>query len=293
MKIKIYILTLLSLQFLSFINGKNPGNTIKKEMNIMGKVKSVKETAYQAEVKFGIIEKGNKTILDRDFGGFGYEKDIFLTFNYNENVEVICYYERDGALSYKDIYSYDENSYLIEINRYHSDGALTTKFTYKYDDNKNPIEMCNFNSKGKMYVKKSAKYDDKGNLIEYIYGLPDGSFGPLSEKLFFKYNEDGYKIQEDRYIPLSHENGGGLYTDLLKYDNKGNLIEKKHYRHGNLTLQDFFKYDENNNIIQTFRLNDYKKTYDYVYDDKGNWIKRIEYVNGIPKYILVRELEYY
>jgi hypothetical protein len=36
-----------------------------------------------------------------------------------------------------------------------------------------------------------------------------------------------------------------------------------------------------------------KNTYKYEFDKQGNWIKKIEFKDGIPEYILERQYEYY
>jgi len=59
----------------------------------------------------------------------------------------------------------------------------------------------------------------------------------------------------------------------ILFNDKGNKIEK--------------------NIYKSDGSLDYKETYKYEYDEKYNWIKKIEYKNGIPEFIFEREIEYY
>ena len=36
-----------------------------------------------------------------------------------------------------------------------------------------------------------------------------------------------------------------------------------------------------------------ERNYEYKFDDKGNWVERIEYINQFPKGFLEREITYY
>ena len=69
--------------------------------NIQGKVLSYSEFSYEAENRFGNIEKGER---NRQFS-IGTDHQI----------------------------KYDEKGNEIEYNRYNSDGSLDYKFTYKYE----------------------------------------------------------------------------------------------------------------------------------------------------------------
>ena len=85
----------------------------------------------------------------------------------------------------------------------------------------------------------------------------------------------------------------------FKYDYKGNLIESNwYYSDGNFNSKFTYKYDDKGNEIERNLYKsdgslDVKCTYKYEYDEKYNWIKKIEYRNRIPKFILEREIEYY
>ena len=48
-----------------------------------------------------------------------------------------------------------------------------------------------------------------------------------------------------------------------------------------------------NVIINADGILSSKETYKYEFDEKGNWIKRINFINQIPKLIDEREYEYY
>ena len=65
-----------------------------------------------------------------------------------------------------------------------------------------------------------------------------------------------------------------------------------------LTYYFSFKYDDKGNEIERNRhksdwIVDCEYTYKYELDTINNWIKRIDFKNDKPQYILEREIEYY
>ena len=135
--------------------------------------------------------------------------------------------------------------------------------------------------------KETYKYDDKGNLIEwYYYELHDGLAAT------YKYDAKGNLIEE---ISYSH---AGVGNTTYKYDAKGNKIEENSYFIGLLDRKYTMKYDAKGNLIEgnSYEADgslDYKYTFKYEFDEKGNWIKRITFKNQIPESIEEREFEYY
>lgn len=110
------------------------------------------------------------------------------------------------------------------------------------------------------------KYDDQGNRIEENGYNSDGN---LSFKYTYKYDDQGNRIEVNEY-----NSDGSIYGRCTyKYNEKGNRIEEN-------------EYDTDDSLS-------YKYTYKYEYDTYGNWVKRIDFEDEIPRYILEREYEYY
>ena len=95
------ILAILSVLRLVSCKQSEKKNDLTEE-NLKGKVKSIKETPYEAVDKFGQIEKGN--VL--------YDDGTSFTI-------------------------YNEKGNIIEENHYDSNGRLDSKYTYEYDKNNN------------------------------------------------------------------------------------------------------------------------------------------------------------
>lgn len=81
-------------------------------------------------------------------------------------------------------------------------------------------------------------------------------------------------------------------------DHFGNIEKGKRERNYSWNRDLQRKYDEKGNKIESNEYNSdgslYSKwTYKYEFDKQGNWIKRIDFKDEIPEFILEREYEYY
>jgi hypothetical protein len=154
-------------------------NNDLKDLGLFGKVKSLKETSFMVNQKFGNIEKGIRSRVDYEFEDtyssneleFMYtkEKDFFMTFNENGFILEENQFESNGNLYFKYIYTYDEtNSKLLNIHRYFNDGSLDAKFTYQYNS-KNIICEIGVDSYENIFSKEDYIYDSNDFLIESNY----------------------------------------------------------------------------------------------------------------------------
>jgi hypothetical protein len=83
-----------------------------------------------------------------------------------------------------------------------------------------------------------------------------------------------------------------------KINDQGNLIESYIYDlEGELEAKYTYKYNEENHKIEYNRYSssgqlqsEGKHTYEY--DNKGNWIKQVTFVDGEPKSVTERTIEY-
>ena len=99
------------------------------------------------------------------------------------------------------------------------------------------------------------KYDDNGNEIEAKGFYITKKDTVLGYHYFYQYNDKGNKIKEDENFGKYRRIGFEKYkTELIEYDNFQNIV-----------LQEFIKSEGQR--IKVLK-------YNYVYDDKGNWIER-------------------
>ncbi len=292
--------------------GKGKNDRIKS--NIKGDVLSMNTTIYNAKEKFGEILKvclSGKQILFNTIGN-KIEENLYIFVNgkihcsistckFDSNgkkIEEICR-SSDGELKAKSIHAYDTNGNEIEETIYNSDGSVKIKSFYVYDANGNRVEESNYNSEGKLSFKRTYEYDIAGNEVGVNRYNSNGS---LLIKYVCQYDVNGNKIEEKRY-----NSDGNLFSRyIFKYNVEGNLLEENSYEaDGSLFCQKTFRYDSDSNLIEwnenyvgdgvenTYKYdtkgnlieeNNYgcpKIVYFYEYDEEGNWIKQIEYKNGV------------
>jgi antitoxin component YwqK of YwqJK toxin-antitoxin module len=85
----------------------------------------------------------------------------------------------------------------------------------------------------------------------------------------------------------------------FKYDDNRNIIEEKIFNNfGEFYSKEMFKYDSKGNLIEANKYNSHenleeKWTLKYEFDEKGNWIKKVTYVDGEVTRITERTIDYY
>ena len=84
----------------------------------------------------------------------------------------------------------------------------------------------------------------------------------------------------------------------FSYGEMGRIIEESELKaDGSLLRKKSFDCDKNCHVIEEIFVEKdgsvAKWSYEYVLDESKNWIKRVEYQDGVPKYIVVRTIEYY
>ena len=219
-----------------------------------------------------------------------------------ENSKSIANYDEKGSLlEWKNILNghrrnclvYDNTGLLKEINNYDDEGILSSTDFYKHDTKGKVIEIQT--DGGFLKSKEVFIYDDQGHLIEKREHISDDAI----DSLFYKYNEDGDKIECVGELDPSME--GTTYVKFTyKYDLGRKLIEKNR----ELTNRDgssymtTWKYDKFENEIEeiTYDVNgslETKISFQYEYDATGNWIKKIKLEKDKDNAITKREIEYY
>lgn len=137
----------------------NKKNLLIEDLGITSEINDSGKRIYHTDrkYKFKYDEKGNETemLLCQD-------NNVELTTYksiYDEKgnlIEDYTYDDTDGKLSAKEIFTYDNNGNIIEINMYSSSGQVTIKTTY--DENGNPIEEIS-HDKTSPLSKAIYKYD--------------------------------------------------------------------------------------------------------------------------------------
>jgi len=296
-----------------FANEKND----LEQMNIYGRVKSIKEFSYEAQDKFGEISKGNRANINYSSKLLGLCVSVegsemaeirhpaWLTmpencvrlFNDKGNLTEISYYALNGNLTAKSIYKYDSKGNKIELISFNSEGDIKGKIKYLYDDNSHIIEEVRYDLNGIIDFKFSYLYDNMGNKIE-VNETSNSFFGGYYEtkcSIEYKFDRKGNIIEKIEF------NSDGSFRNKCTYiyDEKGKMIQKIRKRTNETDYDKYlFIYDDKSNIIEEgdYDISNqprYVYKYKYEYDVKLNWIRRIDYENEILLYVIEREIEYY
>lgn len=279
----IFSVILLSILFLS----ENLCNQYKngwKEYNLKGKVCSIKEESYfVSRVSGEIVKDENK------YGLYRYGKYyVFNELGYIIDLSIDKY---DGSPIYKDGYKYDNQNKCIEMETYDSDHNVYEKFTYTYDKTGHRIDQKHYDSEIVLDMMNSYKYDLNGNCIEERKYFSDSS---LFSKIVYVYDNKGNNIE----LKVCKPNGKISGRFSYKYDDNGNRIEECWFNsEGSLQNKKNSKYDNKGNCIEIvvenfIGLPNEKYTYLFEYDETGNWIRKLESINNLPKFIIEREIKY-
>lgn len=208
-------------------------------------------------------------------------------------------------------YSYDRESQ-------DSLGELYEKMVYKFNEHGNILEEIQYLTENIVYQKNIHTYDSgqKTTKIESY-----DRYEELVERMLFIYDQNGLLVGQNIY----DENNKVVTNVRLKTNDKGEIINIKHYNsenkelvmeinldyndNGRNTLLDVnsivseskyklkFSYDEKGHqksMINSDNDGEVLENYTYksICDKSGNWMRRYEKDNGELKYITIREIEY-
>jgi hypothetical protein len=247
-------------------------------------VNSIKEDVYSAVEYFDSVIKGDLiskriNVYQKDGGYEIIETDsddsIKYRYTYNKAIdEAIIFWRMDYLPSYLGAdgtkhYRYHRNRLgkVIETNTYLPNGKLIEKTTFLLDAKGNISERKNYNADGSLKLKEIIKTNENGTKEEFSYKIKNDSL----------------------YLET---------TTLIKYDIKGNEIERSNFHGDTKKINDKWKYRYNDtgDIIEiefeSSFLN-FKQNFEYKYDQRGNWIEKVEYKGFVPKEITIRQIKYF
>ncbi len=265
MKKKCYFI-LLPILLLSF--------NISFGQKLKGRVKSYRDSYFAISGTFGVMSKGTK-LHDSSY------RDQYVVFNEAGNVTQVTEYNPDESVycTYKCNDGYKDNLFESLIVRFEQEPKIDRKpfiiesvnyhwgewcaMLYRNDSTGLPAEEIIYDMMGREMFSIRIKRDAKGNPVEY------------------------------------HNSNGTI--DWYKYDTKGNRIEWITGTSNGAAIIRTYKYDVNDDILEEQIDDLYKANYHfyneiytfvYQYDKHGNWIKRIDYEQSIPKRMVLRTIDY-
>ncbi len=225
-------------------------------------------------------------------------------------------FNSSGNREWRTIYKYDEQGNLIEHATYHYK-AVTSKRVYKYNALNKLIESNTFDENGKNTERENIQSDSNGHTKSVMYTFEKEMLVKTSESFFDEKNNN----VENHYFTDARLTG----KEINRFDARGNRVEaivqypeKKeeritHYKYdslnnnietialnGSLMIESkmIARYDDRHNVVDLVRYGikgNVKERigHHYEYDEEGNWIKDITFVNKKPVSVRVRKIEYY
>lgn len=198
-----------------------------KRTGLMGKVKSVTTTKYEARLMFGEITPVNEL----EYDSVSYDEYGFTIFELNKD------YEHKHESSSTKEYNSDHYVTKSTYNRSESGYSESSVETIKYDDYNNVIERIYPNYEGGMDTVTSAyKYDEYGRILEAE---------SRNKKVTYQYNRLGYILEsrefekdslieqitntyfQDSLLKTSiRVYNGQTYTTEVEYDSLGHRLKE-------------------------------------------------------------------
>lgn len=246
-----------------------------------GNVKSIRTTGYEAIEKFGEICEGD--VL------YGEDINSIIAFNQEGYITETSYFNHSGNLEKKSVYVFDSDGKVTKINNYDGDGDVIGRTVYTYNKDGKTTKMVNYDKSGK--INYTLKYEWDGDKC-------------IKSQFISEYTKGDYSINEF--------NGNSLVKSVV-YDKNGEKTgESFEYENDKITKIVYSEYaisltynDKGlcTSIVngQLYNTNSYHGAegesyiYEYEYDNKGNWIRKVEKnkQSKKPERIFVREIEYY
>ena len=303
MKSSLYVAMVSALAVMACGGNRNPvvdDETFSyQDYEVNCPVKSIDFRSYEATSKFGDVIKGDPTYGNylAEFNAVGnivkkteYMKDgeIFLVYRYVyddlDNLAEWIVYSGTGEQSSMTKMEYNADGDQIRWTRYgedskmqaccdmeYSQGYKVKSVREDYEDSTKVVQKWIFKREGPRVLEaynytddvlKSvfmySKYDEKGIIegVEY-----DGNDAKISE-FRFEYNPDGYLMKATSVSSVD--------------DSEHELLIERNDK--NLPLHNM---NSENDPVDTY--------YEYEYDEKGNWVRRVEFEGIIKKPVEIVE----
>ena len=185
------------------------------------------------------------------------------------------------------IKEYDQHENLIKESIYQKKDTIYKTCTY--DANANLIEEVKVSKFRPRSVRSTYTYNDKNLMVEQSNYEFDGK---LESKTIYKYRSD------ETFEEVMKENSHGV-KDRHKYDENGLKVEHAYSRDGNnwqvLEVREYNRQGDQIKRVSFTKEGDLLKdrSFEYKYDDKGNWIEKIKKYGDRISMTTKRTIEYY
>ncbi len=271
--------------------------------NRMGEAFTDKPFFNEDFVKRNRLKRLNGTYTYKNQGGAMRETKFKHVFEFDREGRLISTYETRTDDGTKDtawnIYEYDEFGFLEVHRKTDQDGFTAVRYTNdsigrvikeeyvrEIDSNGRIVQTLSFNEERIEYTE----YDKQTKCTRYNnYNLPY-----LDE--FFNYNELGYLINREERIKMT----SSVYTYTHEYNDKGKLaaIKKTSNRADGILEEMTFKYDQLGNLLEkrVYRNGEFTTDIQIIYNSKTKLLSAVltkQVSTGFMTIIRFKNYEFY
>ena len=266
-----------------YISCDNDGNTIEFVHTIWEYDSAGNEIGYVTYDENGNIERRKECEYDANGNQtkeIYYDKDDKIQRKTEKEYDAagnVINSERYGSdVNYcrnRDTYTYDEYGKQI-IHVAYRDGKITEKCKYEYDENGNIIKTVIYKNTVAIDYWFEYEYDENGRLIKFVRYESDGTAGLWDE---YEYDEN------DNVIWHKYNNDKEYHVQERKYDECGREIYIRYESNGVVTDTWENEYDKDGYIIKEIKTEfdsdtgqkTFEEVSEYTYDEKGNGTKYV------------------
>ena len=242
-------------------------------------------------IGFPGTENGKKSVVDRN--GNLYLSGVITGQSVDIDPGVGTFLLSSAGLNDSFLAKYDKDGNRLELTSYDPKGKMISNLKSTYVDGKITKEETIL-ANGLVDVSSEIKTDAKGNRVEQRDTKTDAVSPLFNFTQLYKYDEKGQMIERTSL----RGNGTLMYRYLFKYDDKGNRVEWIQIgANGLMVGRVTYKFDEKNNLVEEIShdSNNIPKatyTYTYEFDKKGNWTRRTKLENNTAIEIKERNYNY-
>jgi hypothetical protein len=182
------------------------------------------------------------------------------------------------------VHEFDKDGHVVKMTAYDSEGEVVYSNTNEYVDGK-CVESTSFQMYNNVTTTNTLK-SSTGNSFSWEQTSSDG-------KTTTSLVERG----KDKTTTTVKDSNGNIVSKYEQfYDGRGNIIELKAYgEDGSVVYSEKSTFDDDaREVTKTMTSRDEETVFSYSYeavDDKGNWIRRIERLDG-ELIVTTREIKY-
>lgn len=241
-------------------------------------------------------EKKNFPIIEnRKYNKSGVESVICqLIFDDETDIQEVKYYYNEQNKVIRRDFFIDSIFFSSTLYKYNEKGSLLEESELKsleevYSKNINSDTDLNNIKKNYTITYLENKYDENNRIIQINKYKTLDRTAILNSSTYYNYEVDKLIVTTKNF---NFDN-----IPIKEFEYKNNLlINERYFNRGKaIQLKSFF-YNKDNYLVKAIikdREELYNIEFKYKFDRKGNWIKQTKYVNGVPTYELIREIEYY